>query len=393
MHNKEEDAPRDVPLPSGFRPLSATVLKRYELGAVVQDVNAMHNGHLRIVTKKKTGQLLCMKTSSKYFEEDQISYSDFCNELHILKHLARCRGLVHFVDAHEDEGHMHLFVEYCEGGNLLSRLIEAGRLTEAACQQLIRSLLETVAECHARNILIRDIKPENILFPRTSSPISDCRLGNLYHATFMTVNSPSVPDDRRSPLIQWTGSFKAKSSPIKSFSPPPNLLTWIPDFYPAPEVLREQSYGPPSDVWSVGMILYFALVGRPPFQGCITAEELEKAICMEELKFPTETLFEISEEGKHFASRMACKDPTSRASITELFQHPWLNKQMPSLGTEKKSELCDSGISESTRTSAAASIMVVDFGHRSENVGDQSGSHKGKNPLKLVLKALSLSRG
>lgn len=45
----------------------------------------------------------------------------------------------------------------------------------------------------------------------------------------------------------------------------------------APEVVREQRYGKPVDVWSAGVLLHILLSGTLPFLG--TRERLYEAIC------------------------------------------------------------------------------------------------------------------
>jgi serine/threonine protein kinase len=37
--------------------------------------------------------------------------------------------------------------------------------------------------------------------------------------------------------------------------------------YMAPEIISEENYSKPVDIWAVGVITYLLLTGRPPFKG------------------------------------------------------------------------------------------------------------------------------
>lgn len=49
------------------------------------------------------------------------------------------------------------------GGQLWER-VEAGMFSEAQAARIIREVLQLLAQAHSRNIIIRDIKPDNLLF-------------------------------------------------------------------------------------------------------------------------------------------------------------------------------------------------------------------------------------
>lgn len=49
------------------------------------------------------------------------------------------------------------------GGQLWER-VEAGRFSEAQAARIIREVLQLLAQAHNRNMILRDIKPDNLLF-------------------------------------------------------------------------------------------------------------------------------------------------------------------------------------------------------------------------------------
>ena len=54
-------------------------------------------------------------------------------------------------------------MELCEGGGILDRIKERP-FTEKQVAAIIRSVLRFIAQCHAKGIIFRDVKPDNFLF-------------------------------------------------------------------------------------------------------------------------------------------------------------------------------------------------------------------------------------
>jgi serine/threonine protein kinase len=75
-------------------------------------------------------------------------------------------------DVFEDDENLHLVMELCEGGGILDRM-KAGMFTEARIAGIIRGVLRFIAQCHARGLIYRDVKPDNFLFltPHADSPV------------------------------------------------------------------------------------------------------------------------------------------------------------------------------------------------------------------------------
>ncbi len=59
-------------------------------------------------------------------------------------------------------------------------------------------------------------------------------------------------------------------------------------YYMAPEIFTSKSYDEKCDVWSLGVILYVLLTGRPPFFGANDAEVINR---VKAAKYPKEGIF------------------------------------------------------------------------------------------------------
>ena len=101
--------------------------------------------------------------------------------------------------------------------------------------------------------------------------------------------------------------------------------------YLAPEVFRGTSNaGPPLDIWSLGVIVFAMLCGRLPFEGTdLKGDDRpnEASIRTRIMKCHYKIGEALSPEVKDLVRRMLRLDPNERASVPEIFNHPWLRLQ------------------------------------------------------------------
>lgn len=129
-------------------------------------------------------------------------------------------------------------------------------------------LLRGLAYCHKRQILHRDLKPQNLL-------IND--KGELKLADF--------------------GLARAKSVPIKTFS---NEVVTL--WYRPPDVLLgETNYNTSIDMWGVGCILFEMAAGRPLFPGSDVRDQLENIFKV--LGTPTEEVWPGISQNQEFTNQ------------------------------------------------------------------------------------------
>ena len=135
--------------------------------------------------------------------------------------------------------------ELYTGGTLADVFSTEERLTHRVSAELILSLASAVQHAHSRGILHRDIKPTNVLFEA------------------IEISEGDLAQQAR--LIDFG---LAKQLDSESGHTQTGALLGTPE-YMSPEQAesRKEEIGTASDVYSLGAILYHALVGRPPHQG------------------------------------------------------------------------------------------------------------------------------
>jgi calcium-dependent protein kinase len=62
-------------------------------------------------------------------------------------------------------------MEYCEGGELLDRVLQEGAFSESKVVKIMNKLFSAMSYIHSKGIAHRDIKPENILFTNNNTDV------------------------------------------------------------------------------------------------------------------------------------------------------------------------------------------------------------------------------
>jgi hypothetical protein len=140
-------------------------------------------------------------------------------------------------DVGEHDGLPYVVMAIVEGETLAALLARQGPLGVDQAIALALQLLDALAAVHARNVVHRDIKPGNILLdPAGRAVLTDFGLARL---------APDTEHLTSEGIIVGTPA------------------------YMAPEQAAGQPHqvGPPTDVYSLGVVLYRMLTGRLPFEG------------------------------------------------------------------------------------------------------------------------------
>lgn len=140
-------------------------------------------------------------------------------------------GVVTVHDVVMEDGRPWLVMEMVDGHSLAEVVERDGPLPAERAVDLARQLLAALAATHGHGIVHRDVKPANVLLDGDRAVLADFGIAAFEGGTALTAT---------------------------------NLLIGSPQ-YLAPERING-SAGPASDLWSLGVTLYFAVTGATPFQ-------------------------------------------------------------------------------------------------------------------------------
>ena len=99
------------------------------------------------------------------------------NEIRILRTINH-PNIVKFYEKIEEKHRYYLVTEFCEGGDLFTKLAVHKRFPERDVALIVKQILTGIYYLHMKNIVHRDLKPENILISGSNSQIKISDFGS-----------------------------------------------------------------------------------------------------------------------------------------------------------------------------------------------------------------------
>ncbi len=164
---------------------------------------------------------------------DHDAVERFCNEAKAVLMLSH-DNIVKCYDFSNGKELKYIVMEYIEGETLKSLIKRKTRLSSAEAIDISIKILSALSHAHSKNIIHRDIKPQNILLPYN---------GGLKITDFGIAKIPS-------------------SDPLSVSCTTVGTVDYI-----SPEQARGKTIDQRSDIYSLGIMLYEMVTGRLPFSG------------------------------------------------------------------------------------------------------------------------------
>jgi len=248
-------------------------------------------GHFGTVYKckhKKTGNIRAIKRIKKDHLNAK-NIESLLKDVEILKTLDH-PNIIKVYEYFQDDAAIYIVTDLCSGGELFEHILKEKNFSEKKAAILMRQILSAISYCHERKLVHCDLKPENIMFESLSSE-----------------NTVKIIDFGNSSFCEGDQKLSNRFGSV---------------YYVAPEVLKS-SYNEKCDIWSLGVILYLILSGKPPFNGAndqlILKKVYEGKYSMDGPEWES-----ISPEAKDLIKQMLTYDETKRVSAKKCLEHRWI---------------------------------------------------------------------
>lgn len=250
-------------------------------------------------TDRSLGRMFCLPSFFFFcYSHTHDSFPQLQAEIKIhraLKHKHVCQYKHYF----EDRNNCYILLELCHNQSLNEMIKRRKRLTEPEAAYFMRQLLEATRYMHDQNVIHRDLKLGNLFLDKDMN----IKVGDLGLATRV-----EDKDEKR-----------------KTICGTPNYI--------APEIIQgdkaKRGHSFEVDVWSMGVILYTVLIGKPPYEAKDVKATYQR-ILNNEYSFPRN--IEVSNSAKNLIMSMLQSKPSDRPTLDQIELHPFLTEtHIPSL--------------------------------------------------------------
>jgi serine/threonine-protein kinase ULK2 len=204
---------------------------------------------------KSSGEIFAIKMIAKEkLGNDERLYTNLESEIRIMRDYIH-PNVVRLYENLTSGRNIYLILEYCPGGDLTKFIRKTHHLSDMVARVFFVQLVDGLSFLHSRNVIHRDIKPQNILLTE-SSAAATIKIADFGFAKHLT---------------------EAAMAQTPCGTP----------LYMAPEIFQMKDYNEKADLWSLGCVYYEMLVGTTPFRGS-SPKELYTNIQTKALVVPPE---------------------------------------------------------------------------------------------------------
>lgn len=251
-------------------------------------------GRVKLVRHKKNDQVYALKIMQK---AQVVSFKQTVNVLNEKNLLSMCDHpfILKLHQAFKDQDNLYLLMEIVQGGELFAYLHRSERereyISEKQATFFASNVLLALEYLHDRDIVYRDLKPENLLIG-VDGYIKVADFGFAKLVTNRTYTLCGTPE------------------------------------YLAPELVLGKGHNKGVDYWALGVLIYEMIVGHSPFAASCANDQMQicRNIVNGKLYFPNW----VSSDSKTLIQRLLTNDTSKRLGTTHggaqaIKNHPWFS--------------------------------------------------------------------
>ena len=237
------------------------------------------------MTCMKTGRVYAGKVVAKSSLVKSKAKAKLIAEIKIHKHLNH-RHIVKFEHFFEDKVNVYILLEICTNSTMMESVKRRKTLSEPEARYYTLQMIDALRYLHRHKVIHRDMKLGNLFLNKNM----EVRVGDL------GLSAKLVDADERKKTICGT----------------PNYI--------APEIIAGHSHSFEVDVWSLGVIMFTMLFGKPPFE-TKDVKSTYKKIKHVDYKFPGHV--NVSNEAKSLVKSILQLTPGQRPTLDQILCHEW----------------------------------------------------------------------
>lgn len=215
-------------------------------------------GTVYLATHLDLERPVAVKIIRREFAGDADVAERFLREARTMAKLRHPHAAIIFDAGNLPDGRHFIVMEFVEGETLSQALAREGRFTASKAISIATQICDVLEEAHRLGIIHRDLKPSNILLGRRGVCVLDFGVAKVLASSAESTATHAS-----------TGSGKLIGTPR----------------YMSPEQCLGQRVGARSDLYSLGVLLYEMLAGRPPF-----VDPLQSALLVKQATAPAPPL-------------------------------------------------------------------------------------------------------
>ena len=313
-------------------------------------------GSVYKVVNKNTNFIRAMKKIPKNFQKDN---KEILREIDVLRSLDH-PNVMKIYEFLEDEKNYYLIEEFCDGGDLDTILNGKKIYCEFLVKFIMYQVFLAINYLHIHNIVHQDIKKKNITInnvenenknklvklkpkdilkkfvkQKTEQIIYNSPIKN--DSIFIKINEDKEIQEELNNAQGLQNLSKKATDYLVALSQTQIKVIdfgeaifmaqkkkYIDDIsgtinYLSPELIRGQMIKE-LDEWACGVLMYYLLAGRPPFDGK-TEDEIFDAIMEQKLNLDIDELKNVSDECKDLISQLLERDITKRITAKKALEH------------------------------------------------------------------------